>query len=348
MARAILYIGVVFITGLLVYLDYDKLSLGFNDLALNLIPSLLVLIIIGFFFEAIARKDIEKKFEDLKLSISTNASKFAQEFYKVAASDENLKGLFLSAIKTKMDNERYANAFVAALERMSPHHNFVSDSVVRITMVRGKNSKYEIILEEDALFRSDENSFIVCLTTDKDVVTKLANYSSFVDRVYVPSNMECPKDIEEASKLIKVFAEKSLDGTPKMEELKGQVISERAALKILREVGVGPAERSSCILLSYSIESDLSAGVRVSTEYRELDFLKTGYCYWSPDRATHVQTIEFDYGDIQNDIVDVSSVSFCLAPSLRVVHDDKSGKIRYNINDWMFPGQGVIVRWGVR
>lgn len=344
--KIVVAILILLSSGLVLYVDINKSDQGIVDILRDVWPSLFVISFVSIIIEW-QFKSRDRRREGLIERGLENIPRHTAKEVLIAIADKDVSyGLLKSYFGSITNNQEKSEHLIRKISSICSDEKFVTDQISLIRLLPNSKELYWLDVVHRMRLSHPRKGLLVAVTCDETVATKLSNYSPEVDLILDPSNYDASLSHFDWKNLISVTVCNSEDfrtpsGSSSFE------LDPATVGGILSRVGL--KDSAACRLFLYNDADDKNKKdhfYRLQT--RIAMKLSDGYIYLSVDRLTFMNKISIDYSEIRESIYDIKAKSFMMSDNLRLINDHEKGVVNANIDDWVFPGHGIVVMWRTR
>lgn len=339
------YIATLVIIGLLFYADWPAMEQkGLIQIGREVWPSLLTVIIFAILQELATQRHARAAHNALRADIRQLPQSISDSITKRWIGPDSFGAIVDSIAYDRIGNHELASSLGLTLRRILADSRILANLEVRLEIACGTLPGDCSLKVTETFDASDlKDRFVVAISNEGTLLSRLANYAARVDKVYDPwepvNEGQLGSAVCDINFMVHVQGRSPVPVMPRL-------ASPSEKDDLLSDVTITEEEKTRITVAIFDYET-IGYKATAALSFSARMHLRDGYCYWSTDRLAHVRNISVDYRDVKEKMGNVSVIEFCATPGMRIDFDRSRALYRAECNEWLLPGQGILVRWNL-
>jgi hypothetical protein len=328
-----------------VYLDYPHLLQDLPAVRDGLIIALLASLVLTIIAELIVHKETKGLEQRISVALDAAPAAITQRILEEFATNQNLSLLMTQALKSKVGDTGTLSNLYDSIALLLQDRYWLTNlrATVSATKVLGSD-RYELEVREEFTWPDVAPQLLIALTSDRETLARIGNYSKEVDIAYFCEPDSVPQRAGQLESVIQVQVSGVSGGQLVQRHCAFEIVSTQDRDEALKDLGLSPAQAHRVVLARF-LFSGASPGDLVNIVYCNKERLSAGYCFYSLDRMCFLQELSFDLRSLREHVMNPGYLEFMFCPTLKAEVSENGYVIRFQPRSWLPPGSGAMVRW---
>ena len=342
--RVAFYVTMILFGGILFFVDYEQIIQNSDEIVQSIIPSIVVLIVVGIGYELIMHANQKEFIRKLHSEIGEIPKLTNALLLKNLLSPESLPLILNNSLSKKIGDDEAADALLRRINFFLDDRVHHSSVEVEIELqANDQPGRYTLCVTETVPLPPYEKTFYIAVTDDRAAMSRLANYAGQIDKVYLLDAGLLPASVRSLSSTVGVQIKDLSLGVGMAPQPQLRKLSVPDKRTVLSDIDLTSDQMSRINVFKFLV-NDGQNDAQIVYKFYSLENISDCYCFWIPDRTSNVKTVRIDFSGVADRIMDVKVIEFMCSKNLEITNSSSSYKV--TVNDWIFPGHGIMLKWG--